>query len=212
MTTLLVKDWPGYSISDDGQIFNSKGKRLTPQKDTRPGKGHLRLVLWRDGEHQTFKIHILVLETFVGPRPDGYEARHLDGNPENNRVSNLAWGTSSENSLDQVRHGRHAYAKRTHCTFGHEFTPENTIRRVEIKSNGSPVKRRRCITCKRWGNARDCIDQIRVECIEGIWPIADLAYIYSVSPKLIAELVFGPAWQYLDRDFLISEGLEAHER
>jgi predicted XRE-type DNA-binding protein len=33
------------------------------------------------------------------------ECRHLDGNPENNRVDNLCWGTRSENAQDSMKHG-----------------------------------------------------------------------------------------------------------
>lgn len=32
--------------------------------------------------------------------------RHLNGNPEDARLNNLAWGTPKENGEDAVRHGR----------------------------------------------------------------------------------------------------------
>ncbi len=50
-------------------------------------------------------VHQLVLETFVGPCPKNMETRHLDGNPANNRLENLKWGTLLENVADAVRHG-----------------------------------------------------------------------------------------------------------
>ncbi len=58
-------------------------------------------------------VHILVLETFVCPRPPGMEARHLDGDPANNALSNLQWGTRQENLDDMNRHGtmRHGSQK-----------------------------------------------------------------------------------------------------
>lgn len=34
------------------------------------------------------------------------ETRHLDGDPGNNALSNLCWGTRQENAQDKVRHGR----------------------------------------------------------------------------------------------------------
>jgi hypothetical protein len=46
-----------------------------------------------------------VLEAFIGPRPENCEVRHLDGDPSNNRLDNLAWGTKAENQADKVRHG-----------------------------------------------------------------------------------------------------------
>lgn len=57
------------------------------------GAGRLRLV------------HVLVLETFVGPRPEGNEARHLNGVHHDNRLCNLAWGSRSQNQSDRVAHG-----------------------------------------------------------------------------------------------------------
>lgn len=50
-------------------------------------------------------IHALVLTAFVGPKPEGMECCHIDGNPLNNHVSNLRWGTHSDNMQDSIRHG-----------------------------------------------------------------------------------------------------------
>lgn len=50
-------------------------------------------------------IHRLVLETFIGPAPEGLQTRHLDGNPRNNRLDNLCWGTPKENQADRALHG-----------------------------------------------------------------------------------------------------------
>lgn len=55
-------------------------------------------------------IHRLVLLAFVCP-PEQYasdtrvEGRHLDGNPANNTLQNLAWGTVKENRADRRRLG-----------------------------------------------------------------------------------------------------------
>lgn len=53
----------------------------------------------------TRKVHHLVLDAFVGTRPAGHECGHLDGDPANNRLSNLAWITPKENALHQEKHG-----------------------------------------------------------------------------------------------------------
>lgn len=51
-------------------------------------------------------VHSLVATAFWGPRPEGQEVRHLDGNPKNNRADNLAYGTRTENILDVYKTGR----------------------------------------------------------------------------------------------------------
>src|SRR5690606_35488380 len=61
------------------------------------------------------QVHKIVLEAFVGPRPEGMVSRHLNGNPLDNRLSNLAYGTYSENARDSVVHGTHHNAQVTHC-------------------------------------------------------------------------------------------------
>jgi hypothetical protein len=50
-------------------------------------------------------VHLMVLNAFVGPCPEGMEARHLDGNRFNPALSNLCWGTKLENAQDRVTHG-----------------------------------------------------------------------------------------------------------
>jgi hypothetical protein len=54
-------------------------------------------------------IHRLVLETFVGECPEGNEALHNNGNYLDNRLSNLRWGTRSENSKDKTLHERNRF-------------------------------------------------------------------------------------------------------
>ncbi|MFV0400614.1 MAG: HNH endonuclease signature motif containing protein [Oscillospiraceae bacterium] len=50
-------------------------------------------------------VHKLVLEAFVGVRPEGMVCRHLNGNSLDNRLLNLCWGTPQENVRDSIRHG-----------------------------------------------------------------------------------------------------------
>ena len=57
------------------------------------------------GRRKIRAVHLLVLEAFSGPRPPGQEARHLDGVRAHCWLSNLAWGTHSENEMDKIQHG-----------------------------------------------------------------------------------------------------------
>jgi hypothetical protein len=50
-------------------------------------------------------VHKLVLEAFTGePRPEGMVCCHINGNPSDNRLENLRWGTRHENAADTRRH------------------------------------------------------------------------------------------------------------
>jgi hypothetical protein len=60
-------------------------------------------------------VHDLMLEAFVGPRPEGEECLHADDIGSHNVIGNLRWGTRTENLLDCVRNGNHYWANKTHC-------------------------------------------------------------------------------------------------
>lgn len=74
-----------------------------------------------DGKARSYYVHRLVLEAFVGPCPEGMEARHFpDRDPTNNCVWNLGWGTHTQNMADREQHGtkleggNHPSTKLTH--------------------------------------------------------------------------------------------------
>lgn len=109
-----VVGWEGrYQVSNRGRVrsFCQRGpgeiKKAQPHvlKAHPNRKGYLKVVLSRPGQRLTKMNHLLVLETFVGPRPQGMETRHLNGNKEDDRLENLAWGTALENQEDRRRHG-----------------------------------------------------------------------------------------------------------
>jgi hypothetical protein len=120
----------------DGHLHQLRGRVLSP--GAQPPFGHLHVNLKMQARRRTIAVHALVLEEFVGPRSGGMECLHGDGDPSNNRVENLRWGTRSENNLDAVRHGTHWQVKKTHCPAGHEYSDDNVI----LKSGG-----RECRTC-----------------------------------------------------------------
>ena len=107
-----IPNFPDYLISDSGIVY-SIAERANRGKPTNPViksqwicSGYKAVSLQLNGNPCKRYIHNLLLETFVCSRPDGYQCRHLDSNPLNNNLSNLEWGTRSENQKDRLSVGK----------------------------------------------------------------------------------------------------------
>jgi hypothetical protein len=134
-----IPNHEGYSITEDGRVWSK------PRKDTlgrRCGNKWLKSVLKKHGylmvsltKYELSYIHRLVLETFIGPCPDKMECRHLDGDPLNNNLENLKWGTPSENRMDTVRHHRHPDTKGERHG-GHKLSEQDVRMIVYIYQTG----------------------------------------------------------------------------
>ena len=110
MSTTTTVEWrcaPGFSsweVSSEGEIRNRKTKRI--RKCTDNGYGYLKVNLCNDrGRHKSAKVHVLVALAFHGPRPDGMQVAHVDGNRHNNRAENLTYASPTENALHMRYHG-----------------------------------------------------------------------------------------------------------
>jgi hypothetical protein len=108
---------PDYVAGSDGRIVKVRGRgtadRDIPMRahDSGSGNGYLKVRLVVPGEgRRMFYVHRLVCEAFHGLPPDyvdgDAQARHLNGEPTDNRAANLAWGTQSANERDKDRYSR----------------------------------------------------------------------------------------------------------
>lgn len=106
-----------YAVSDRGRVLSLRLQRILAHRPSK--KGYLCVVLSRDGHRVRRRIHVLMLEAFVGPRPPGHHGCHWDDDKTNNTLVNLRWDTPKGNGSDQSRNN-------THCPSGHEYTEQNT--------------------------------------------------------------------------------------
>jgi hypothetical protein len=116
MTKEIWKNIPGYEnlyqVSNLGLIrslirWNGTNNRILQQTSIKDGRW--KVILCKNNKKKTYKVHRLVLEAFIGKCPLGMECRHLDGDPGNNVLENLCWGSHSDNEKDKVRHGTKTY-------------------------------------------------------------------------------------------------------
>jgi hypothetical protein len=108
----MVEEWravaePGYEgfyeVSSLGRVRSIETRKILAL-GVHP-KGYRSLVLSTQGRRQSVLVHRLVLMAFVGPPPEDHETRHRNGDRADNVLTNLSWGTSSENEYDKRRHG-----------------------------------------------------------------------------------------------------------
>ena len=110
-----------YEVDDLGQVFSLDRVTLTTAGYRRKSRGcvlkprilrngYLQVDLYADGTQHHALVHALVLAAFVGPRPDGMEVAHNNGDKQDNRLANLRYATSAENTWDTHLHGKGSLA------------------------------------------------------------------------------------------------------
>lgn len=104
--------WLGYAVGSNGSVWSWRPRNRCVKtlcwrllKPTRSKLGYATLRLRSNGKTITQKVATMICETFHGPRPQGMEVCHWDGNPRNDSAANLRWGTSCDNKADCRRHG-----------------------------------------------------------------------------------------------------------
>lgn len=94
MSLEIYKDIDGYEdyqITSWGRVFNKKTGKFVYQEIH--DKGYLRVDLFNDMGRKHMKVHRLVAQAFI-PNPwNKPQINHIDGNNQNNSISNLEWVT-----------------------------------------------------------------------------------------------------------------------
>lgn len=104
---------PNYEVSKEGLIRRGITKRVLTQQVAPSGHHYVQLRLGgQNGRSFKLWIHRAVLSAFVRFPWPNEECCHKDGNPANNAVKNLYWGTRLENVADKQRHGRQPRGER----------------------------------------------------------------------------------------------------
>lgn len=70
---------------------------------------HPHVTLCRDGQQTQPYVADLVLAVWGPTRKPGQVILHRDGNPANNRLTNLRWVSEAERTLARQRHGQYAH-------------------------------------------------------------------------------------------------------
>ena len=155
-----------YQVSNLGAV-RSKGRVVKTKAGwsfTKPGRllkqccNHSReiyTVNLQDGPRKAMSTNVawLVAEAFIGPRPDGMVVRHGAKGRSCNKVSNLSYGTQSQNMYDRWRDETMPHGS-THKNS--KLSPEDVREIRKLRDEG--------VTCrdlsKRFGVCADVISGI----------------------------------------------------
>jgi len=95
-----IETYPTYKVSNHGRIMNiNTGRFLKPKLNS---TGILIIGLSKDCKSKSFTVHKLVGDAFL-TKPDHdkhYVIKHIDGNLENNNISNLIYIYASQSRIN----------------------------------------------------------------------------------------------------------------
>lgn len=91
-----------YEVSSLGKFWNKRTGRPLAIVN----RGRYLAVSFKAAPRKVLRsAHAAVAEAFIGPRPVSLEVAHLNGNPHDNRIENLAYVTCKENTQHKKLHG-----------------------------------------------------------------------------------------------------------
>jgi calcineurin-like phosphoesterase family protein len=130
-------EYSGYHVNAQGQVRGRFGRVLSPwAAGGSAGNSYLYVAISGVGNRT---VHSLVCTAFHGPRPDGMQVAHSDGNNMNNKAGNVRWATPIENRADQVQHGTQARVGPRGATNSHAVLTEPLVAEIRA-SEGSTAE------------------------------------------------------------------------
>lgn len=144
-----------YQVSNLGRVKRIKKSqgakvRILTLSQRKTNK-YLVVCLSQNNKSKTHYVHRLVLKAFIGKPSRGSQCCHKNGDPTNNRVENLYWGSIDENALDRIKHG---------TSLQGTLNPNSKLTAYQVReirvANGTHAK-----IAKKYGVARRTIGRIK---------------------------------------------------
>ena len=141
-----VKSLKRIIIRSDNKPYLQKEQLLKPGKTK---KGYLQVVLTKEFKTKPCRVHRLVAQAFI-PNPNNLpQVNHIDGNKENNNVSNLEWVSNYDNMQHSIKTGLRDIKKITNILYESNRRPI-----IQYDINGNFIK--------KWNSIKDVEVQLNI--------------------------------------------------
>ena len=91
-----IPDWENYEVNEYGEVRNKSTQKLIIGDIN--NAGYQRVCLYNSPAKKRFFRHRLVAELFLENPNEDQEVNHIDGNKNNNHISNLEWSSRASNT------------------------------------------------------------------------------------------------------------------
>lgn len=185
-----IETHPSYGVSDDGRVYSFKTGQPVELAQSRNGcasrgrEGYPKVKLYTTASlYVQVKVHHLVAEAFLGPRPEGLVVNHKDGNKDNNRADNLEYVTYSGNN-------RHAYQTGLrHPTPGLKGPAHPSWRPRQPNGPGEQSPRHKLTS--------ELVLKMRALSEHGHLSQRELARLFNVSQTTVSRIVNRVDWAHI---------------
>lgn len=168
-----IIDFPGYTASSDGRLFRN-GREI---KGSVSSTGYKRTVVIVDGKRKDVFIHRMIAFAFFGECNEGYTVNHIDGNKQNNDISNLEYVSRGDNTRLAWANGLCPTGEK----HGRYTSPDRTARGEKVST--SKLNTDDVLAIRNLRNA-------------GI-KLKEIAYKYGISTSQAWNIVSNSQWRHV---------------
>jgi hypothetical protein len=170
-----LREYPGYCVTDEGQIISLKSGRWKELKTSFSNYGYVIVSFSQYGKNQHKRVHRLVMEAFHGPSE--LEVNHKNGDKTDNRLENLEYCTHSQNI-------QHAW------DMGLKVTTQSQREAVSIASQGE----------RNHGSKLTDQQVIDLLALKGAMLQKEAAQMFGISQAQVHRIWVGKKWKHLQRN------------